>query len=156
MSRRRQTANLGCMTSPTAGPMDIDDANAWATQTDIGREFGWTAVQLGHCLFLTGLRMDREPTAAAKEAGLIHTLDKANGAGQPYTQTLWHVDAVTTRVRDYIRLVGSLQGVTDIIGSLSTKPAKKAKPTVAELAEHLEALSQRVEILEYSQAAIAS
>lgn len=131
--------------------MDIDDANAWATQTDIAREFGWSAVQLGHCLFVTGLRMNREPTVAAKEAGLVHTLEKSNRGGQPYTQTLWHVDGITTRVREYIGLVGSWQGVTDIIGSISTKSEKKAKPTVSELAEHLEALSQRVEILEYGQ-----
>lgn len=144
------------MTISLADPVDIDDAEAWATQTDIGREFGWTAVQLGHCLFLTGLRMDRKPTAAASEAGLVRILEKDNAVGQPYAQTLWHIDAVKARVRDYIRLVGSLQSVTEIIGSLSTKPPKKAKPTIAELAEHLEALSQRVEILEYSQGAITS
>lgn len=138
------------MTSPLADHICFDDAEACATQTDLGREFGWTSIQMGHCLFLLGLRLDKEPTATAKDAGLVHTLEKTNGAGQTYTQTLWRRDTVTTRVRDYIRLVGGLQSVEDIIGSFASKSSKKAKPTVIELAEQLEALSQRVEILEYS------
>lgn len=138
------------MSSHLPEPINADDTDAWATQTELGLDFGWTSIQMGHCLLLIGLRMDKEPTDVAKDAGLVLTVEKLNAAGQPYTQTLWHVDAVAARVRAYIRLVGSLQTVTDIIGSMASKPSKKTKPTLVSLGEALEILSQRVEFLENS------
>lgn len=147
------------MTTPLSVPIEIDDPDVWATQTELGRVFDWTAVQMGHCLLLLGLRMDREPTAAAKDRQLVHTVERLNGTGAAYTQTLWHKPGVTAKVHDYSLLVGGLPNVTAILGGLSTTPAKKAKqkkPTVADLAEQLESLSQRVEILEYGQGAAAS
>lgn len=147
------------MTPAISAPADIDDPEVWSTQTELGREFGWTAVQMGHCLMLLGLRMDREPTAAAKDGRLVHTLERLNGTGAGYTQTLWRKADIAAKVHDYSDLVGSMTNVRAIIGGLSTKPSKKAKPkkpTVAQLAEQLESLSQRVEILEYSQTGVAS
>ncbi|MBP2411766.1 hypothetical protein JOF48_000565 [Arthrobacter stackebrandtii] len=142
------------MTATISEPADIDDPDVWATQTELGKEFGWTAVEMGHCLLLLGLRMDREPTASAKDNLLVHTLERFNGTGAAYTQTLWHKHGVSERVYDYSRLVGGLDNATAIIGGISTKPAAKAKqkkPTIAQLAEQIEALSQRIQILEYGQ-----
>lgn len=143
------------MTSAITEPLDIDDPDAWATQT----ELGWTAVEMGHCMLLLGLRMEREPTAAAKEGSLVHTLERFNGTGAAYTQTLWHKSGVSERVHDYGHLVGGLDNVTAIIGAIDTKPranAKQKKPTIAQLAEQIEALSQRVQILEYRPVTDAS
>ncbi|MHA7178256.1 hypothetical protein ACX80D_16595 [Arthrobacter sp. Sr24] len=144
------------MTSHLLEPIDADDAKAWATQTELGLDFGWSSIQMGHCLLLIGLRMDKEPTDAAKEASLVMTVEKLNAAGQPYTQTLWHMDTVTARVRAYVRLVGGLPTVTDIIGSVASKPAKKSKPTLVSLGAALDILSQRVEFLENSQLDISA
>lgn len=122
------------MTTHLAEPADIDDPEVWSTQTELGKEFGWTAVQMGHCLLLLGLRMDREPTAAAKAGHLVHTLERLNGTGAAYTQTLWRRADIATRVHDYSLLVGGLPSITAIIGGLSTKPAKQTKekkPTIS-------------------------
>lgn len=146
------------MTSAIPEPLDIDDPHVWATQTDLGKEFGWTAVEMGHCLLLLGLRMEREPTAAAKESFLVHTLERFNGTGAAYMQTLWNKSGVTERVHGYGHLVGGLDNVTAIIGAITTKPgaqAKQKKPTITQLSEQIEALSQRVQILEYRPVAAA-
>jgi hypothetical protein len=93
----------------------------WRTLTELGQEFGVTAIKFGNLLKQHGLReKSGEPTAAAKDGGYFEKIEPKQGS--PYY--LWHRE----RVSEYLISKGVQKaGVSTAEASKMTEARKLAR-----------------------------
>ncbi len=93
----------------------------WRTLTELGQEFGVSAIKFGNLLKQHGLReKDSSPTSIAKEGGFFQEITPSEG--KPYY--LWHRDKTV----DYLVKAGvEKTGVSAQDASLDTEARKLAK-----------------------------
>jgi len=93
----------------------------WRTLTELGQEFGISAMKFGNLLKQHGLRgKDGEPTQNAKDGGFFERI--APNDGRPYY--LWHRDKIV----DFLRRQGvEKKGVSSQEASKTTDARKLAR-----------------------------